>query len=216
MKVDLESVLALLHQARHGVLATHSLQLPGFPYGTPVPYALDERHQPVLCISALAEHSKNLRADARASLCVVAPDSGDVQAGARLTMVCEAEWIAPSSFLLSRFLRYEPAAEAHLQLDFSFVRLVPKRLRFIGGMGTMGWLEEHDWSAIPALALEAEDDLIRTVTPQVGSGIRLLGLDRFGIDFEARSHRVRQRLPGAPVSPTALPDIVGRMAAGLA
>lgn len=216
MKVDLETVLTLLHQARYGVLATHSLQIPGFPYATPVPYVLDECHRPVLCVSALAEHSKNLRADARASFCVVAPDAADVQSGARITITCEAEWIAPSDYLRARFLRYEPAAEMHLQLDFSFVRLIPKRLRYIGGVGSMGWLEADDWTGVPTLPLEAEDELIRTMTPQVGFGIRLLGVDRFGIDFEARSTRVRQRLPGAPVNPKSLAGIVSRMAADLA
>lgn len=216
MKVDLESVLALLHQARHGVLATHSLQVPGFPYATPVPYVLDECHRPVLCISALAEHTKNLRADARASLCVTAPDAMDVQTCARLTVVCEAEWIEPSAYLRGRYLRYEPGAETHLQLDFSFVRLHPRRLRFIGGLGLMGWVEDSDWSAVAALPLAAEDELLRAVAAQAGSGIRLLGIDPFGIDFELRSRRLRQRLPGAPVSPAALPDIVGRMVAELA
>jgi len=216
MKVDLESVLALLHLARHGVLATHSLQAPGFPYATPIPYVLDESHRPVLCISGLAEHTKNLQADSRASFCVIAPDATDVQASARLTMVCEAEWLDPSDHMRARFLRYEPGAETHLQLDFIFVRLVPKRLRFIAGVGSMGWLEASEWDSMPTLPLEAEDDLLRSMTPQVGSGIRLLGIDRFGIDFEARSRRIRQRLPGAPVSPTALPDIIGRMATELA
>lgn len=216
MKVDLESVLGLLHLAPHGVLATHSLQAPGFPYATPVPYVLDESHRPVLCISALAEHTKNLRADTRTSFCVIAPDTTDVQASARLTMVCEAEWFDPSDYLRARFLRYEPGAETHLQLDFSFVRLVPKRLRFITGVGSMGWLEASGWDALPTLPLEIEDELIRTMTPRIGTGIRLLGIDRFGIDFDARSRRIRQRLPGAPVSRTALPDIVGRMAADLA
>lgn len=216
MKVDLESVLALLHQARYGVLATHSLQLPGFPYATPVPYVLDECHRPVLCISALAEHSKNLRGDARASLCVVAPDAIDVQAGARLTIVGDAEWFEPTNELLARFLRHEPNAEQHLQLDFRFVRIRPQRMRFIGGVGTMGWIEETDWSALPALPLMAEHELIRTVTPQLRNGIRLLGIDRFGIDYETGAKRHRQRLPGAPVDVAELGDIVGRMATELA
>jgi len=61
MKVDLESVLALLHQARYGVLATHSLQLQGFPYATPVPYVLDECHRPVLCIRLETAQQKPAR-----------------------------------------------------------------------------------------------------------------------------------------------------------
>jgi len=139
-----------------------------------------------------------------------------VQAGARLTLVGEAEWFEPTHELLARFLRHEPNAEAHLQLDFRFVRLRPKRMRFIGGVGMMGWIEETEWATFPALPLMAEHELIRAVAPQLRNGIRLLGVDRFGIDYETGARRHRQRLPGAPVGVSELGDIVGRMAAELA
>lgn len=216
MKIDLESALGLLHLARHAVLATHSTQLRGFPYATALPYVLDEQHCPVLCMSALAEHSKNLQADHRASMCVIQPDAADVQAGARLTLVGEAEWFEPTPDLLARFLRYEPNAEAHLALDFRFLRLRPRRVRFIGGVGKMGWIEEADWEALPALRLNAEHELIRAIAPKVRNGVRLLGVDCFGIDYETGGKRQRQRLPGAPVAVSGFADILGHLATELA
>ena len=52
MKLELAPVLNLLHSAQASTLATHSLQMPGYPYATVVPNILDEQHRSVLLISA--------------------------------------------------------------------------------------------------------------------------------------------------------------------
>jgi putative heme iron utilization protein len=62
-----EHAIHLLHEAAYGTLATHSAILPGYPYATVVPYVPDETQRPVVCLSALAEHTKNLLADSRVS-----------------------------------------------------------------------------------------------------------------------------------------------------
>lgn len=212
MKVDIEAAIALLHEARHGTLATHSTQAPGYPYATVVPHVADEAHRPVFCVSALAEHTKNLLADPRVSYCVVQPDCDDVQANARLTLVGDAERFAPSDAFLARYLRYEPGAEQLLKLDFTFFRLTPVRIRFIAGVGRMCWIEARDWNAVPAIAADAEQQALRAVAPALPAGVHLLGLDCFGIDFEVHSRRARQRVPGAPVAAPGLPAIASRMA----
>lgn len=50
------------------MLATHSAQRPGFPFGSVVAYAADAAGRPVLWLSDLAEHTRNPAADPRASL----------------------------------------------------------------------------------------------------------------------------------------------------
>ena len=67
MNIQLDTVIPLLHESAFGVLATHSTQLPGYPFASILPFVLDESHRPIFLISALAEHTKNLLADARAS-----------------------------------------------------------------------------------------------------------------------------------------------------
>ncbi len=95
MKLHPEPALTLLHTCTHGTLATHSTTLPGYPFATAVPYVLDDRHRPILCISALAAHTKNLLADPRVSLSVVQPGADEVQDTARLTLVADAVRIEP-------------------------------------------------------------------------------------------------------------------------
>lgn len=181
MKISSSIALQLMHGSHYATLASHSTQLPGYPYATVLPYVLDPAHRPLLLISTLAEHTRNLLADGRCSLSVVEDGLRDVQAGARLTLVADAQRIEPEPALLQRFCRYQAAAEDLLQLDFMFFRLQPLRLRYIGGVGRMGWLEAAELDGLPLLTLEDEAALLREAV--VAEGIQLLGLDALGADY---------------------------------
>ena len=136
-----EPVINLLHLAEFSTLATQSQQLPGYPYATAVPNVLDENHRPLLLISRLAEHTKNLLADPRVSLSLVEPGTANVQTAARITLLGDAQQFQPDDLLKTRYLRYIPDAAQYLELDFMFFRVNPRRIRFIAGIGKMGWLE---------------------------------------------------------------------------
>lgn len=215
MLIPPESGLSLLHLCKHGTLATHSSQLPGYPFATAVPYALDAAHNPVLCISALAEHTKNVLADRRVSLSVAQPGADDVQDAARMTLVAEAERIEQDEALLARYLRYLPKTEELLTLDFMFFRLRPKRIRYIGGVGRMGWVEEADWAALPVLPAGLEEQFLEETRSQLSAQVKLLGADCFGIDYEVKGERHRQRFPDAPLSAERFATVAPRFAAEL-
>ena len=197
MQIQLSPAIQLLHETRHAVLSTHSTQLPGFPYGTAVPLVLDEQQRPLLLISALAEHTKNLLADNRASLAVVEHGKANVQDAARITLVGHCERFAPTPELIARYLRYLPDAEQYLQLDFMFFRLIPERARFIGGIGRMGWLEAVDWQALPSLTLNEEQTLLEETAPLLPAGIHILGIDSYGVDIEQAGQRSRRQFAHA-------------------
>ncbi len=215
MKLHPEPALTLLHTCTHGTLATHSTTLPGYPFATAVPYVLDDRHRPILCISALAAHTKNLLADPRVSLSVVQPGADEVQDTARLTLVADAVRIEPDEALRVRYLRYLPKTEDLLALDFLFFCLQPKRIRYIGGVGRMGWVEAADWAALPVLPGEIEESFLRESQVALGPRVRLLGADCFGIDFEMKSERHRQRFPDAPLTEERFATAAPRFAAEL-
>jgi len=102
-----EGTEARLYLRRHraGVLSTLSKRLGGYPFGSITPFVLDAAARPVVLVSRLAEHTKNMEADPRASLFVhdAAPD---VQTGARLTLVGDAERVADADLIRARYLRY--------------------------------------------------------------------------------------------------------------
>nr|WP_233170493.1 pyridoxamine 5'-phosphate oxidase family protein [Aquitalea sp. ASV15] len=198
-----------MHGSHYATLASHSIQLPGYPYATVLPYVLDQAHRPLLLISALAEHTRNLLADGRCSLSIVADGVSDVQAGARLTLLADAQCIEPEPALLQRFCRYQAAAADLLQLDFMFFRLQPLRLRYIGGVGRMGWLEAPELDGWPQLSLIDEAALLRQA--EVADGIQLLGLDALGADYRVADGPGHRRLPW----PDSMPGGEGFAAAAL-
>jgi heme iron utilization protein len=208
LKLELTPVLNLLHGAQASTLATQSLQMPGYPFATVVPNILDEQHRPVLLISALAEHTKNLLADRRVSISVMETGNTNIQDGQRLTLVGDAEQFEPSDALKARYLRYQPAAEQYLQLDFMFFRIVPKRLRYIGGVGRMGWVEAEVLDAAPSLSLAEEAALLVEVQAITPRNITLLGIDTFGIDYLTYGFRDRAVFQGKAFCRELLLDFV--------
>lgn len=73
-----ERAHTLMHSGRIGSLSTQSRKHPGFPFGSLMPYGLDDQGSPIFLISTMAMHTQNLQADPRASLFVTEPDdTGD-------------------------------------------------------------------------------------------------------------------------------------------
>lgn len=191
MRLALESFISLLHNVNDATLATHSQQLPGYPYASAVPFVPDSEHRPMILVSALAEHTKNLLSDGRVSLSLVDHVGGDVQAAARATMLGEVESFQPGGLLLSRYLRYQPEASAYLALDFMFFRICPKRVRYIEGVGKMGWMTAEDMQSACLLPIEDEQRLVDAVQPLAPAGMYILGIDGYGVDYRRDGVRGR-------------------------
>jgi hypothetical protein len=193
MKIRIDSAVDLLHATPHAVMATHSTSLPGFPYATAVPLVVDAQHRPLLLISALAEHTKNLVGDPRASLEVHEHGPAAIQNSARMTLVGNFVRFDPAPDLVARYLRYQPDAQEYLALDFMFFRLNVQRTRFIGGVGKMGWLEKGDWNELRGIAAEDEARLLAQAETQLPPGVTILGIDAYGIDFADAGTRQRRQ-----------------------
>src|SRR3954452_6913433 len=81
-----ERARTLVAQISTGTLCTLAIEPDGFPYGSFVTVAFD-RGNPVFLISALAEHTKNLERDPRASLLVAEGGAADPLANGRVTLL---------------------------------------------------------------------------------------------------------------------------------
>lgn len=136
----------LLLKEYRGVLSTHSKSMPGYPFGSVVPYCLDAEGRPLILISRIAQHTHNLQKDAKCSLLVGERDAEDVQAVGRLTVMAEARKLtdeAAVEMAAERYYRYFPdAANYHKAHDFDFWVLEPVRHRYIGGFGAIHWLDQ--------------------------------------------------------------------------
>ena len=145
MNLSLEA-RKFLRSTRSGILSTHSTRCEGYPFGSVAPFALDHNCQPIILISNIAEHTKNIAANPKVSLLVFA-GAEDLQANARLTLLGEAVKIYKDddADLRARYLRYLPQAASYFDMhDFSFYRIHIHQARYIGGFGKMSWLSEID------------------------------------------------------------------------
>ena len=136
----------LLLKEYRGVLSTHSKSMPGYPFGSVVPYCLDAHGNPLILISRIAQHTHNLQKDPKCSLLVGEREAEDVQAVGRLTVMAEAHKLVEADAIeaaAERYYRYFPdAAGYHKAHDFDFWVLQPVRHRYIGGFGAIHWLDQ--------------------------------------------------------------------------
>jgi heme iron utilization protein len=142
--VSTSGLRELLFTERQGVLATLSARRDGWPFASVAPYALTDDAEPLLLFSDLAEHTRNVRADPRASLLV--QDSAalqDPQAGSRLTLLGRVEPFngGDAAAAQARYLERHPqSADYFAMSDFRLYVLRVQEARFISGFGDMGWM----------------------------------------------------------------------------
>jgi len=165
MSKQSEEVRSLIEAERNGMLGTLSQKFAGWPFGSIAPYALTSAGEPLILISEIAEHTRNLRADARVSLLVQDSRSlADPQAGARATLIGYAMPV-PRPFLEDanrRYLHNFPNSASFFDAhDFSLLQIKTAKVRFIGGFGEIYWLvgreiiDEAANSSVDPLAAQA-------------------------------------------------------------
>jgi len=137
-----ERARTLVAQHTVGALSSLSLEPAGYPYASFTTFAL-ESGEPVFLISRMAEHTRNLQADSRASLLVHDHDKADPLANGRVTLIGKVQKVArPAERERAAFLAIHPTAEYYADFtDFDFYRMQLESLRYIGGYGRMSWVE---------------------------------------------------------------------------
>jgi heme oxygenase (biliverdin-IX-beta and delta-forming) len=145
---DAERGRTLLAASHTAALATVALD-GGFPFGSLVAYAVDGAGRPLLCLSDLAEHSRNLAADPRASLMVSASGDGDPLALARVTVLGTVVELRDDdrSAALDAYRERHPDAFYAAFDDFRLYRLDVASVRYVGGFGRMSWVSADDHAA---------------------------------------------------------------------
>ena len=143
-------VRALLHAAARASLATAMAPgdgpaaepaAAGAPYASLVAPAPDMAGVPLLLLSELAQHTRNLAADPRASLLVDGTAGYDVPlAGPRASLQGRLR-LDDTSATRGRYLRWQPQAAQYAELtDFRIYRLELTRAHLVAGFGKVHWL----------------------------------------------------------------------------
>lgn len=212
----------LTRAADRGALATTLAGL-GRPYASLVAVASDWDGGPLLLLSGLSDHSRNIAADARVSLLVEAEGRyANPQEHPRLSLVGRVGRAADQERARQRFLARHPRAAAYAGFgDFAFFKMAVERGHWVGGFGRARWLDRGltlaGETAAAFAAAEARildclnqapdllDRLGRRHFARQG-GWRAVTLDQDGIDL-ARARTVRRlAFDEAVFDPAAIPD----------
>lgn len=189
----------LLRRFRAGVLGTHSLRYPGYPYGAAMPFCTDQQGRIVVLISHLAEHTRNIAQDGRVSF-TVSPLNAALQQETRATLLGE---IAPcdDDAVANRYLRFFPDSRRYLDIGgFHFHAIEPGHVRLIAGFGSLHWLPGAQVLAAKLPIADAESDIIDHMTADHHGNlidycrhfhaveteqVQMIGIDCDGFDLRA-------------------------------
>ena len=144
-----ERARTLLYSGRMGSLSTLSRRQLGFPFGSVMPYGLDDQGRPIFLISTMAMHTQNLQADPRASLLVTQEDiEGEPLGASRVTALGNVLPVPKTELAEVRKLYLERHANSKYWVDFedfSFYRMEVIDVYYVGGFGVMGWVSASDY-----------------------------------------------------------------------
>ncbi len=223
---------SLLRRSRQGALAT-LMAGSGDPYCSLVNLASHPDGSPILLISRLALHTKNILADARVSLMLEERAAGDPLEGARIMLAGTAEQAGDGDepVLRRRYLNAHPSAEAFVEFkDFSFFRIRPLGAHLVAGFGrivdlTPGQFMTDLTEAAPLL--EAEQGAVEHMNADHGDAMNLYatrllgaaqadwrctGCDPDGIDMQAGNSTLRLDFPQRIATPAALRQTLKQLA----
>lgn len=174
----------LMRACDRAVLST-ALVGSGWPYGSLVMTACDHAARPLLLISDLAEHTKNLGADARASLLFDGTvDMDNPLTGARVTVTGRLT-ATDDAALIARYTARHPDAEMFLGFaDFHLFEMEVDRAHIVAGFGAIHWIDSadllFDTTGFEDLAL-AEADIVEHMNADHDDAVALYATKLLGL-----------------------------------
>jgi hypothetical protein len=219
----------LLREARSGALAT-LMPGSGDPYCSLVNVATTAAGAPLLLISRLAVHTKNILADARVSLMLDERKPGDPLEGARMMLMGTAKRTSDAE-ARRRYLARHPDAEMFAGFqDFGFYEINLKAAHLVAGFGRIVDLAPADILTDTAGAealLAAEPEVIAHMNADHADACRLyatrlldaadgrwccVGCDPDGLDLQLDRAALRLFFPQRIKSPGALRQMLKQLA----
>jgi putative heme iron utilization protein len=223
---------SLLRRSRQGALAT-LMAGRGDPYCSLVNVASHPDGSPILLISRLAVHTKNILGDPRVSLMLDERAEGDPLEGSRIMLAGRAEQANSDdvTILRRRYLNAHPSAEAFVDFkDFSFFLIRPSWTHLVAGFGRIvdlkpeqfltdisgaSGLIEAEQGAIDHMNADHRDATKLYATRLLGAedaDWRCTGCDPGGLDLQAGAKTVRLDFPQAVTGPGELRKMLVRLA----
>ncbi|MBI5165493.1 MAG: DUF2470 domain-containing protein [Magnetospirillum sp.] len=180
------------------------------PYVSLVTVALDHDLAPVLLLSGISDHTRNIAADPRVSLLFDGTAAfANPQQGPRVTLMGTAR-PCDDARLTARFLALHPGARLYAGFgDFRFWRVEPERVHFVGGFGRAVWFDAPFGLTSAAAVAAAEPDILAHMNAEhadavaamakaaggEGDAWRMVALDPDGCDLAGGETTLRLGFP---------------------
>jgi putative heme iron utilization protein len=182
-------VRGLMRRAGQAALASTLARGGGCPYASLVLSCVDHDACPVLLLSDLAEHTRNLKADPRVSLLFDGTQGlEDPLTGARASVLGLARAVedeALAARLTARFVARHPSAADYAGFgDFRIYRVALESAHLVAGFGRIHWLEAaeigFDTASRAALAA-AEPEIVQHMNRDHGDALNLIAAEILGL-----------------------------------
>lgn len=219
----------LMREARSGALATLTAGS-GDPYCSLVNVASAADGSPLLLISRLALHTKNILADARVSLMLDERKEGDPLQGARVMLMGKAA-VTEDPEARRRYLARQPEAEMFAGFgDFAFYKIELAGAHLVAGFGRIVDLKPADLLTDLADAdtmVAAEPEVIEHMNRDHPDAVRLyatrllgaadgdwhvVGCDPDGLELQNSRTALRLPFPERVRSPGVLRQVLKKLA----
>ena len=219
----------LLREGRSGALAT-LMAGSGDPYCSLVNVATAADGAPLLLISRLAVHTRNILADPRVSVMIDERKEGDPLQGARVMLMGSAAATADPE-APRRYLERQPEAEMFASFaDFAFYRVTLKAAHLVAGFGRIVDLEPQDILTETGDAAElvaAEPEILAHMNADHADAVRLyatkllgapdgdwrcVGCDPEGLELQLARTALRLPFPQRVRAPGVLRQVLKQMA----
>ena len=179
----------LVYLGRVGNLSTLSRKQIGFPFGSVMPYGLDDHANPIFLISTLAMHTQNVQGDPRSSLLVTQPDTiGDPLGASRVTLLGNILPVPAPEVVEARKLYLARYANSKYWVDFddfSFYQMGVVDVYYVGGFGVMGWVSASEYySAQTDPLADTAAGIIQHMNTDHGDALVLLAKAFAGIESQ--------------------------------
>ena len=208
----------LLRRQQRGTLAT---SMRGAPYASLVLIAADLDASPLLLLSDLAQHSRNIAFDPRISLLIDGTAGHrDPLTGPRLTVIGQARAVEDPR-RRARFTAHQPSSAVYSGFsDFRLYRVAVERGHLVAGFGRIHWIDGRNLLfAAAAAALDAAEpeilrhmnehhadavaDYARGLGGRAGADWRMTGIDPEGVDLQREGETARLDFPAPALTPAA-------------
>ena len=219
----------LLAGTFRGTLSSHSLEHEGYPFGSVVPFVPDENGMPMMLLSHLAQHTRNIDARPQCAFTLVEAGHGDVQQLSRLSMVGDMTKTGAREGM-QRYFNHFPRTRAYYdELGFRFYLFRPARFHWNAGFATARWFDPGRILRRNVFSAEIEQQiLVRLNTDHLGDlsrcllhhcrldtdeGALVVGIDGEGMNLRADDRLFRIAFPRDVSTPEQARSVLVEMAA---